>query len=130
MKLLTQTSLYMVTLSLCLFFACGVAFYFVFRTFTNQALDKDLDQERQEVVLNMDVFLQAVEDGNPFFDRMEFFPVNEYISKEIAYYDSIVQPEKQLKPVPVRFVRFYSKVDNQAYEVKIFKSKISYIKVN
>lgn len=125
MKLLTQTSLYMVTLSLFLFFASGVAFYFVFRSFTNHSLERDLDQERIEVLSNPELFLKAVQDSIPFFNRMEFEIIDGKVSDNFSFSDSIVLSINETDYVPVRIIKFYSQIRDNNYEVKIYKSKIS-----
>lgn len=125
MKLLTQTGLLMVTLSLFLFFAFGVAFYFVFKAFTNQALNKDLEQAKIMVMNNPGQFYKAIGDGVTFFDKIEFIPAAESETAGRAFADSIIAAGDQKIPEPVRFIKFNASVGNENFIVKIYKSKIS-----
>ena len=125
MKLLTQTGLYMVTLSMILFFASGIAFYFVFRTFTNQALDRELEQMRTQVMEQPESFFKAVQDGVNLFEKIEFVPINNAKPTGITYHDTIFTMEGHESPEPVRFVKFFADFGESAYEVKIYRSKIS-----
>lgn len=125
MKLLTQTGLLMVTLSLFLFFACGVAFYFVFKAFTNQALNKELEQAKMQVLKNPGQFHKAIGDGIPFFDKIEFIPSEGVIPINQAFADSIIAEGDKMIPEPVRFIMFNTSVGHENFVVKIYKSKIS-----
>ncbi len=125
MKLLTQTGLYMVTLSMILFFASGVAFYFVFKTFTNQALDRELEQMKNQVLEEPGNFIEAVQDGVNFFEKIEFIPITNTLPIGITYHDTTLAMGGHNSPEPVRFVRFYTDIGQDFYEVNIFRSKIS-----
>lgn len=121
---MTQTGLYMVTLSLVLFFASGVGFYFVFKTLTTKSLDKELDKNRQEVLSRFDVILGSGSEQLVFFNKIDIVPVDEIPENNVSFYDSIM-PFDASEVEPVRFIRFYASSGNENYEIKIYKSKIS-----
>ena len=125
MKLLTQTGLYMVTLSLLLFFASGIGFYFVFRKLTNNSLDKDLKNDMEIVVNSPGPFFRSMNEGINLFDKVDVTENNGEPATGIIFADSILLANGESNPIPLRYVRFPLEYENKQYLVKIFKSKIS-----
>lgn len=125
MKLLTHTSLFMVTMSMILFFSCGVAFYFVFKQYSVNQLEMELRHDMEAVRQDPGLFLAAIDAKIPFFDRLEYsIPEKDFVN-QVRFFDSLLflGPEKAY--IPVRYIQFYDWVGDTALEFRIYKSRIS-----
>lgn len=125
MKLLTHTSLFMVTMSMVLFFFCGVSFYFVFKQLSADRLEGELRHEMNLVLQDPQLIMTAVDAEIPFFDRIDMDYVDSIGQSDVQFFDSLLFISNQEAHVPVRYIQFFIRMNSSPVRVRIYMSTIS-----
>lgn len=124
MKLQTQSSIYLSTFSLVVFFLIGIVFFSLLQKLSNDELDAILRQERTEVLSNPELLLIANQAGAPFFSRLLAKEIAEFPGDQELYYDSTHLDRETGQKSAIRCLRFYKIVQEQPVEFILFKSKL------
>ena len=125
MKLLTQTGLFMMGLSLLLIMLFATAFYFVIHEMSNNNLDQQLEQERVEVLNKPELLLIGNLADVPYLKQIRVVMRDLINPKDVFRYDSLIRDPETQRISRVRCVQFYENILGADYEFTIIKSKIS-----
>ena len=125
MKLLTKTTLIIVTLSLFIFFFGGIGFYSVIRTTINQQVDKELKAEMADLIFTLQ--------QNPGFSPGYFSHQNKTEIIEIplnnnqgsSFTDTILYNSSSKLYALFRSYRTNAIIQDKNYQISIFKSTLS-----
>ena len=124
MKLLSKTSLLIITASIFIFWVGNIIFFFVTREMINKQINSDLMTRMSEVMT-----LIKGGEGNPenlaLFDEIS---ISETVPDRVippTFSDTVLYNTAQQKYVAHRALRFTLSVNNEINEVSIYKSLLS-----
>lgn len=124
MKLLTKTSLIIITVSLFVFFISGVIFYRLSKTLIQKNVESELLTMFTEISTNINSI--EIEELNKLYeiDISRVNPGREIEMTQLSYADTIVFNQFQNQYKPVTEIVGYVQADDGIYEIKIYKSLI------
>lgn len=125
MKLLTKTTLIIVTISLFIFFFGGIGFYSVIRSTINQQVDKELKTEMKDVIFNLkqnpgmpiDYFVRP--------NKVEIIETSLKSNTDQAFRDTILYNRSSRLYTLFRSYSSDAFIKDKNYRISVFKSTLS-----
>ena len=125
MKLLTKTTLIIVTISLFIFFFGGIGFYYVIRSTINQQVDKELKTEMNDLIFNLqqnpglpiDYFVR------PNKVEIVTIPLNPHTIS--TFKDTILYNNSSKLYMLFRSYSSNTYINDKNYRISVFKSTLS-----
>lgn len=124
MKLLTKTSLIIITVSLFVFFISGIFFYKLSKSLIQKNVESELLSIFSEITTNINNV--NIEELNKLYEiDITKIPLKENIDyNKISYSDTIVYNQFQNQYKPVSEIEGYVQAGNGIYKIRIYKSLI------
>jgi signal transduction histidine kinase len=119
MKLIAKTGLYYLLLSLILFVAGGVLFYFFMNKILDEEINEQLSIEKEKLVTYIKE-KNELPPASPLTDGMlSFAPVNDLVQEEFR--DTLILSPLKDEMLPYRRILFPARIKEQNYAISIFK---------
>lgn len=124
MKLLTKTTLLIVTISIVIIYAGNLLFFQV----TKQMVEQQVDSELKARMNKMKTVLEKAPSHAQYFSFSSQIDIQDSATlagETLRYSDTVLYKQAQDKYVPHRALTFTQKINNQARQITIFKSLLA-----
>jgi len=122
MRLLTKTSLYIVTLSLFLFFIMGIVFFQVLKNMSLSDLDKELKAMSELVDAQGRDDPSDMPSRIPGIDSLSILPASSGIKSERQVGDTLMYDYRNQQYRTYRFIHYFREYQGKSMEIKLYKS--------
>ncbi|MFC2137832.1 hypothetical protein ACFLTE_06630, partial [Bacteroidota bacterium] len=123
MKLLSKTTLYLITVSLFIFFIGGVGFYKAFTSIVDKHVNNELHNQMHQIIDRLNTEIEKVSDIILLSsDRISGKRIQSYKGFNYHYSDTILYDKYKNLYMPFRKLTFQTEIKGGYFEFSIHKS--------